>query len=94
MKKRKLPRVSAEPGMVKISFWLTDRDGSDYVMRSREDQKLTERREDLLGTLEEFGGNYVTVCYDSIESAQMFVAEDAKMLNNILNEKEREDERW
>lgn len=89
-----MKHVFAEPYVIRVNFIITDRVGNDYNLSMEDEEKLTERTDDLLGTLEQFGDNYVTVCYDSLESAQMFVAEDAKMLDNILNEKEREDERY
>lgn len=84
--------VHVEVGMVKVSFWLEDPANPsccgdiDYVMNWKESEYVHENRKRLIGDLDETGGNYVILVYDSLEDLAENTAKDAATLKQMIEE--------
>lgn len=82
--------VNVEVGMVKVSFWLEDTNASgdtdDYVMKCKESDFIFKHRDQFVGKLDEFGGNYLILSYDTIENLEYYATQDAGTLKQLIEE--------
>lgn len=80
--------VRVEQGMIRVSFWFIDSDNvgpygdEDYVLTAGEQDAVYERRDELIGSHDEGGGNYLILTYDTLNQAA--IEHDRVILESIL----------